>query len=88
VIGRRIFIVGNVQEPSVWENSRHVIDLQFAKTFSEKFQLKVNLKDLLAQDLVFYQDLNSNKKFDLGTDNKWQQTNFGQTLSVSLSYKF
>jgi TonB-dependent receptor len=88
VIGRRIFIVGNVQEPSVWENSRHVIDLQFAKTFSEKFQLKVNLKDMLAQDLVFYQDLNNNKKFDLGTDNKWQQTNFGQTLSVSLSYKF
>jgi outer membrane receptor protein involved in Fe transport len=87
VIGRRIFIVGNVQEPSVWENSRNVIDLQFAKTFSEKFQLKINLKDLLAQDLVFYQDLNKNNKFDPGTDNKWQQTNFGQTLSISLSYK-
>jgi TonB-dependent receptor len=88
VIGRRIFIVGNVQEPSVWENSRNVIDLQFSKTFKDdKFQLKVNLKDLLAQDLIFYQDLNANKKYDKGTDNRWQETNFGQTLSISLSYK-
>jgi outer membrane receptor protein involved in Fe transport len=88
VIGRRIFIVGNVQEPDVWENSRHVIDLQFAKTFKEKFEVKLNLRDVLAQDLVFYQDLNSNKKFDQGTDNKWQQTNYGQTVSISLNYKF
>lgn len=88
VIGRRIFIVGNVQEPNVWENSRNVIDFQFAKSFKdEKFQLKVNLRDVLAQDLIFYQDLNNNKKYDEGTDNRWQETNFGQTLSVSLSYK-
>jgi len=88
VIGRRIFIVGNVQEPDVWENSRHVIDLQFAKTFKEKFQLKINVKDVLAQNLLFYQDLNSNKKYDEGVDNRWQETNFGQTLSISLNYKF
>lgn len=88
VIGPRIFIVGNVQEPDVWENSRHVIDLQFSKTFREKFQLKVSLRDVLAQDLIFYQDLNGNKKYDQGTDNTWQETNFGQTLSISLGYKF
>jgi dipeptidyl aminopeptidase/acylaminoacyl peptidase len=88
VIGRRIFIVGNVQEPDVWENSRNVIDLQFSKTFREKFTLKVNLRDVIAQDLIFYQDLNANKKYDKGTDNRWQETNFGQTLSLSLNYKF
>lgn len=88
VIGPRIFIVGNVQEPDVWENSRHVIDLQFMKTFKEKFQLKVSLRDVLAQDLIFYQDLNGNKKYDEGSDNRWQETNFGQTLSISLGYKF
>lgn len=88
VIGRRIFIVGNIQEPDVWENSRHVIDLQFAKTFKEKFEVKLNLRDILAQDLLFYQDLNSNKKYDEGTDNRWQETNYGQTISISLNYKF
>lgn len=88
VIGRRIFIVGNVQEPDVWENSRNVIDLQFTKTFREKFQLKINIKDVLAQDLIFYQDLNNNQKYNKDVDNRWQETTFGQTLSISLNYKF
>ncbi|MDP5099075.1 MAG: TonB-dependent receptor [Crocinitomicaceae bacterium] len=64
LVGQRIYIVGNVQEPSVWENGRNVIDLQFAKTFNERFEFKLNVKDLLAQDLVFFQDLNGNQKFD------------------------
>ncbi|MEY3236850.1 MAG: hypothetical protein RI883_951 [Bacteroidota bacterium] len=64
LVGQRIYIVGNVQEPSVWENGRNVIDLQFAKTFNERFEFKLNIKDLLAQDLVFFQDLNGNQKFD------------------------
>jgi TonB-dependent receptor len=88
VIGRRIYIVGNIQEPDVWENSRNVIDLQFTKTFRKKFEFKVNIKDLLAQDLIFYQDINKNKKYDLATDNRWQETNFGQTISLSLNYNF
>jgi hypothetical protein len=88
VVGQRIYIVGNVQEPSVWENGRNVIDFQIAKTFNEKFELKLNIKDLLAQELVFFQDLNGNKKYDLGTDNAWQEVQFGQTISVSLKYNF
>jgi TonB-dependent receptor len=64
IVGQRIYIVGNVQEPSVWENGRHVVDFQIAKTFKEKWELKLNIKDLLAQDLVFFQDLNGNQKFD------------------------
>jgi len=88
VVGQRIYIVGNVQEPSVWENGRNVIDFQIAKTFKEKFELKLNVKDILAQELVFFQDLNGNKKYDLGTDNAWQEVKFGQTISVSLKYSF
>jgi TonB-dependent receptor len=64
IVGQRIYIVGNVQEPSVWENGRHVIDLQLAKTFADRLEIKLNVKDLLAQDLVFFQDLNGNRKFD------------------------
>jgi len=64
VVGQRIFIVGNVQEPSVWENGRHMVDLQFSKTFNETWELKLNVRDLLAQKLVFFQDLNGNRKFD------------------------
>jgi outer membrane receptor protein involved in Fe transport len=87
VIGPRIFIVGNVQEPSVWENGRNVIDLQLTKTFKDdKIELKLNIKDILAQDLVYFQDLNGNRKYDLG-DNRWQEINFGQSVSLSFRYK-
>jgi TonB-dependent receptor len=87
VIGPRIFIVGNVQEPSVWENGRNVIDLQLTKTFKDdKIELKLNIKDILTQDLVYFQDLNGNRKYDLG-DNRWQEINFGQSISLSFRYK-
>lgn len=89
VVGRRIYIVGNVQEPDVWENHRNVIDLQVSKSFlDKKLEVKLNVRDLLAQDLIFYQDLNKNKKYDVKTDNRWQETNFGQTISLSLNYTF
>jgi outer membrane receptor protein involved in Fe transport len=88
MVGRRIFIVGNIQEPDVWENHRQVIDLQITKQFFEKrMEIKLNVRDLLAQDLIFYQDLNKNKKYDLKEDNRWQETSFGQTISINLSYK-
>ena len=88
VIGQRIYIVGNVQEPSVWENGRNVIDLQLSKKIGEKIELKLNVKDLLAQDLVYFQDLNGNKKYDKGIDNNWQEIKFGQTVSMSVKYTF
>jgi len=88
VVGQRIAIAGSVQEPSVWENRRHVIDLQLVKNFTDKFEIKLNVKDLLAQDLVFFQDINKNKKYDATVDNTWQQITFGQTISLSLKYNF
>jgi len=88
LIGSRIYIVGNVQEPSVWEKGRNVLDLQFVKTLKDdKIELKLNIKDILAQDLIFFQDLNGNRKYD-SVDNKWQKVNFGQTISLSFRYKF
>jgi TonB-dependent receptor len=89
VVGRRIYIVGNVQEPDVWENQRNVIDLQISKSFlDKKLEVKLNVRDLLAQDLIFYQDINLNKKYDKNVDNRWQETTFGQTISLSLNYTF
>ena len=88
VIGQRIYVVGNVQEPSVWENGRNVIDIQVSKKIGDKIELKLNLKDLLAQDLVYFQDLNDNKKYDMGIDNNWQEIKFGQTFSMSIKYSF
>ena len=89
LVGRRIYIVGNTQEPDVWENHRQVIDVQLTKKLlKSRMEIKLNVSDLLAQKLVLYQDLNQNKKYDVETDNRWQETSFGQAVSLSVSYKF
>ena len=79
--------MGNVQEPSVWENGRNLLDFQAVRNINDKWELRLNVKDALANELVFFQDLNKNKKFDLG-DNEWQNVTFGQTVSLSVKYKF
>jgi len=88
IVGRRIYIVGNVQEPDVWENHRHVVDFQLTKIFKEKLELKLNVRDILAQKLLFYQDINGNQKYDKDIDSRWQETTFGQTITLGVSYKF
>lgn len=101
-VGKRIFIVGSSDEPSYWENPRHVIDIQAGKKFKkDRYEVKVNVKDLLAQDVIFYQDLYRNGKFDKnsvnsnatltrlqGDDNVMIQNFIGTTISVNASMKF
>ena len=56
-VGPRIFIVGNVNEPDIWENSRTFVDLQIAKTFlKKKLEVKFNAQNILAQRQIFYQN--------------------------------
>ena len=87
-VGQRIAIAGNIQEPSVWENGRHMLDFQIGKTWKDKYELKLNCADLLAQDLVFFQDINKNKRYDKGVDSAWQEITFGQTITLNFKYKF
>ncbi len=101
VIGRRIVIVGSKGEPSYWENPRHVLDLQLVKTFKEKFEIKFNVRDLLAQNQILYQDINKNGKLDKNSelesknnshsnsfDNIMANTKLSPTISLSLSFRF
>lgn len=89
-IGRRISIVGNTQEPDIWEEGRTVIDLQIVKSFlkNKNLEVKFNVRDILAQKLYLYQDINGNETLDLNTDNIMSDTNFGQVISIGASYKF
>ena len=86
-VGQRIYIVGNEQEPSVWENARNLVDFQLVRNFDKKLEIRLSVKDALANELVFFQDLNKNQKFDEG-DNAWQNITFGQTVSLALKYNF
>ena len=101
LIGRRIVLVGSPNaDPSIWENPRHVLDIQLSKTFKQKFELKFNIRDLLAQNQIRYQDINNNGKLDKGSeiqnqnaihskayDNIFMNTKVSPTISFSLTYK-
>ncbi|MES2762387.1 MAG: carboxypeptidase-like regulatory domain-containing protein [Bacteroidota bacterium] len=101
VIGRRIVLVGNDNEPDYYEAPRNVLDLQLSKTFKQKFEIKLNIRDILAQRQVWYQDINKNGKLDkasesesknlshsTNTDNVMFNTKLAPTISLSFAYKF
>ncbi len=89
--GRRIAFVGAPKLAKygldIYENPRTIIDFQVAKQF-KKFDIKFTLGDLLAQDLVFYQDIDDNKKYIAEKDNSIFNYNMGRTVSLSFNYKF
>jgi len=60
-VGNRITIHGNQtsdnQTPAFWEKARTLLDFQLAKSFlNNKFEIKLNVQNALAQDLIFYQN--------------------------------
>jgi TonB-dependent receptor len=102
-IGQRIFIAGNTQDANLWEHSRPVLDFQIAKTFEKhNLEFKLNIKDILAPQQVFFYDLNKNGKYDpdpnykpsstdvlnAKTDKIFSTANFGRVISASITYKF
>ena len=63
-IAPRIYIVGNINEPNIWENGRNFIDLQVTKSlWKKRLDLKFNIQNILAQRQIFYQNR------DLGLSN-------------------
>lgn len=101
VIGRRIVLVGGESEPSYWETPRHVIDFQLAKTFKKRFEIKFNIRDILAQNQIWYQDIDKNGKLNKNSeeenknishtnnyDNIMANTKLSPTFSFSFLFKF
>ncbi|MEO7176234.1 MAG: TonB-dependent receptor [Saprospiraceae bacterium] len=87
-VGRRIWFVGTDQILDSYENPRNVLDFQVSAKLFKKLELRVNASDLFNNEAIFYQDQNSNKKFDAGTDTKVLGSTFGSNYSMSLSYTF
>jgi len=56
-VGNRIAIVGNINEPDLWEQARTFLDFQVTYSFwQKKAEFKLNVQNILAQDQVYYQN--------------------------------
>lgn len=90
-IGRRISTVGTANYLEYIENPRTVVDFQISKSFKkDKMEVKMNIQDILAQDLVFFQPVSSKnaEDFTLAKGRPINTLNFGRTFSISFNYKF
>ena len=55
--GNRIAFGSSEVKPAIWEKGRTFLDMQIAKSFFDnKLELKLNVQNILAQDLIFYQN--------------------------------
>jgi outer membrane receptor protein involved in Fe transport len=91
-IGSRIAFVGADAKFApfrldIYEKARTVVDLQVGKNIKQ-FNIKLTIGDMLRQDLVFFQDVNGNKKFNAAEDRQMFLYRNGFTTNLALSYNF
>lgn len=87
IFGQRIFQVGDLNFPSVYELPRHAVDMQIAKRFGN-LEAKLNIQNLLNAEYRFYQDTDENNKIDVNsTDAPILRYKIGQQFSISIAYK-
>jgi TonB-dependent receptor len=87
-IGSRIIALGVNGTPNFFENARTVVDFQAAYTIKKDLDIKLNVRDLLAPNLILFNDYNANNKYDKNVDLIFGTRNYGRSISMSISYKF
>lgn len=66
VAGPRIFLVGNIEDPTTYEMPRHVVDFNVSRTFGKQFEMRLGIQDILNAPFRFSQDYNGDRK--IGSD--------------------
>ncbi len=87
VCGPRLFAVGSIGVPDVYEMPRNVLDIALSKGFGNRFEVKVGVQDLLNQRMRLLQDGNSDGRLD-DTDEEVMSFRRGAYLSAGLSCRF
>jgi TonB-dependent receptor len=87
VIGKRIFLVGNYRNPTVYEMPRNVIDLTITKSIGNRLEIKGGIQDILNQKSRLVQDTNLDGKIT-SVDENIANNRRGSYSSVGMSYKF
>ena len=87
-VGDRIFIAGAVQKADIYERARTVLDFQIAKTFlKDKLEIKLNARDILAQNLAFYFDYDKSKDYTPDIDKFFSNAISPKVITLNISYK-
>ncbi len=87
VIGKRIFVVGDYRNPTVYEMPRQAIDLTITKSITSRLEVKGGIQDILNQKYRFIQDTNRDGKIT-SVDENIANVQRGSYSTIGMSYKF
>lgn len=87
IFGKRIFVVGDKNNPTIYEMPRHSIDLTVQKKFNDHWEGRLGVQDLLNYQTRFIQDTNENAKIE-STDDKFILTKRGTYITFGIQYRF
>lgn len=93
-IGQRLSLVGAYEIgvggiPDVYERSRNLVDLQIAKKIlNDKGEIKLTWSDVLGESFYFYENVDSKKSYNKGTDRLFNAYKPGSTISLGFNYNF
>lgn len=87
IFGKRIFIVGDVNNPTIYEMPRHSIDLTVQKQFSDRWEGRLGVQDLLNYKSRFMQDSNNDGKIT-SVDDPFIITKRGTYFTAGIIFKF
>ena len=90
-VGSRLSLVGysSLGFPDIYENSRDVVDLQVSKRIMhKKGELKLSISDILGQSIMYYENMDTQRKYNGGTDRVFSSYKPGSTISLGFTYDF
>ncbi len=94
VVGERIFSTGFwtsdrqiLEYPDVWEMPRNIIDLSVTKTFSNNFNVRLGVSDILNQKVILLQDANQDDELNSNNDQILQSYRPGSLITFTIGYK-
>lgn len=85
IFGNRIFSVGDVLFPTIYELSRNSLDLTMTKRVGSRSTIKIGIQNLFDAPYRFFQDSNRNEKIDSDDDPIFTFRR-GQLVSVNYSF--
>jgi TonB-dependent receptor len=90
-VGQRLSLVGlnDLGFPDVYENPRNQMDFQLStKIMKRKGELKLTWADIFNNDFLFYENVNSKKSYQSGTDRIFSKYTPGSTITLGFTYDF
>lgn len=88
IIGPRIYSVGDVLYPTIYEMPRHSLDMTLTQKMGRNTTVKFGITDLLNAPYRFYQDSDRNGKPDIKRDHAISSYSRGQLVNLTVSYDF